>query len=122
MAEPTPLVTESDFNRLWDSACGWSSHWDDRPSPRNPKVTLPGWEAQCADGRMHCTDDCNDHHNHIPQAAWEISYWVDSWTAVILCRTFLDAGGIEHEIFSDEAGDGGYAILTNYGKEILAGE
>jgi hypothetical protein len=79
------LVTEEDFNRLWDTSMAWGNEWRSQDGRFEPLVSYD----------------------------WAQAYWFElAYSNLILARVFLDQKGYEYEISSDEAG--GWVLLTNY--------
>ena len=86
------LMTERDFDRLWDTSMEWEGN---------------GWEAQ--DGRFS------------PPVSfrWKRAYWFElAYANFILACAYLEEQGQKYETAEDDAG--GWIIVTNYeSREVL---
>jgi hypothetical protein len=86
------LLTEQDFDRLWDTSMEWQG---------------AGWEAQ--DGRFSPPISYR----------WKRAYWFElAYANFVIACSYLEEQGHKYETAEDEAG--GWVIVTNYeSKEVL---
>lgn len=86
------LMTETDFDRLWDTSMEWEGN---------------GWEAQ--DGRFSPPISYK----------WKRAYWFElAYANFLLACSYLEDQGHKYETAEDDAG--GWIIVTNYeSREVL---
>jgi hypothetical protein len=94
--EITLRMSAHDFERLTDTAMEWRGTWDEHR------------------GRFENLDGPFDPTYH-PHPKWQLIYWFEDYSSVLLARAFLDTQGIEYEAAFDAAEDGpAHVILTNF--------
>ena len=88
----TIAMNANDFEHLWDNSMNWASI---------------DWEVQ--DGRFYPLPDYRK---------FARVYWFASYANLLLARAYVAAEGFETSIHSDEADDGGWVLLTDFGGEL----
>ena len=85
------MLTERDFDRLWDTSMAWGNHWRAQDGRFDPPVSYE----------------------------WKQAYWFEvAYANFLLACSYLEEQGIKYETASDEAG--GWVILTDYvSSEVL---
>ena len=86
------MMTERDFDRLWDTSMRWQGEgWEKQEWRFSPPVSF----------------------------RWERAYWFElAYANLLLACAYLEERGHKYETAEDEAG--GWVILTNYeSREVL---
>lgn len=114
-------MTESDFHQLVESSTYWRRYYDREDKPEY------SWRHHVASGRFeymqgnHDLVALTDEGALTPRPDWEMAYFLpDDWTAVMLCRTWLDTLGEPYEILFDLA-QAASADLSRAGMAVIPG-
>jgi len=85
------LMTEKDFDRLWDTSMAWGNHWRAQDGRFSPPVSF----------------------------RWKRAYWFElAYANFLLACSYLEEQGHKYETAEDDAG--GWIIVTNYeSREVL---
>jgi len=85
-------MSAEDFSYLYDTSMNWNS---------------VDWQVQ--DGRF---DPMPDYRKFVR------AYWFNSYSSLLLARSFVAAEGFEYSVHFDEAEDSGWVLLTDFGGKL----